>query len=95
MLAELVKHLFPRLVRERDLRLGYTYCLGGLAFTSFLVLSATGLLLLFYYSPAPQTRPRLDPVPRNARLGRRLPAQPAPSRPRTRCWSCWRSTRCG
>ena len=55
MLAELVKHLFPRLVRERDLRLNYTYCLGGLAFTSFLVLSATGLLLLFYYSPAPQT----------------------------------------
>jgi quinol-cytochrome oxidoreductase complex cytochrome b subunit len=55
MLTELVKHLFPRMVRERDLRLSYTFCLGGLAFTSFLVLSATGLLLLFYYSPAPQT----------------------------------------
>jgi len=55
MLAELVKHLFPRLVRERDLKLRYTFCLGGLAFTSFLVLVATGLLLLFYYSPAPQT----------------------------------------
>lgn len=55
MLAELVKHLFPRLVRERDLRLTYTFCLGGLAFTALLVLIATGLLLLFYYSPAPQT----------------------------------------
>jgi menaquinol-cytochrome c reductase cytochrome b subunit len=55
MLKELVKHLFPRLVRERDLRTTYTFCLGGLAFTSFLVLTATGLLLLFYYSPAPQT----------------------------------------
>lgn len=54
MLTELVKHLFPRLVRERDLRVSYSFCLGGLAFTSFLVLSATGLLLLFYYSPAPQ-----------------------------------------
>jgi quinol-cytochrome oxidoreductase complex cytochrome b subunit len=55
MLKELVKHLFPRLVRERDLRLTYTFCLGGLAFTSLLVLTVTGLLLLFYYSPAPQT----------------------------------------
>jgi menaquinol-cytochrome c reductase cytochrome b subunit len=55
MLRELVKHLFPRLVREGDLRITYTFCLGGLAFTSFLLLTATGLLLLFYYSPAPQT----------------------------------------
>jgi menaquinol-cytochrome c reductase cytochrome b subunit len=55
MLKELVKHLFPRLVREGDLRITYTFCLGGLAFTSLLVLSVTGLLLLFYYSPAPQT----------------------------------------
>jgi len=55
MLKELVKHLFPRLVRQGDLRTTYTFCLGGLAFTSFLVLTVTGLLLLFYYSPAPQT----------------------------------------
>jgi menaquinol-cytochrome c reductase cytochrome b subunit len=55
MLKELVKHLFPRLVREGDLRITYTFCLGGLAFTSLLVLTGTGLLLLFYYSPAPQT----------------------------------------
>jgi len=55
MLKELVKHLFPRLVREGDLRITYTFCLGGLAFTSLLVLTVTGLLLLFYYSPAPQT----------------------------------------
>ena len=55
MLQELVKHLFPRLVREGDLRTTYTFCLGGLAFTALLVLTVTGLLLLFYYSPAPQT----------------------------------------
>jgi quinol-cytochrome oxidoreductase complex cytochrome b subunit len=55
MLRELVKHLFPRLVREGDLRTTYTFCLGGLAFTSFLVLAVTGVLLLFYYSPAPQS----------------------------------------
>jgi menaquinol-cytochrome c reductase cytochrome b subunit len=55
MVKELVKHLFPRMVREGDLRTTYTFCLGGLAFTSFLTLSVTGLLLLFYYSPAPQS----------------------------------------
>jgi quinol-cytochrome oxidoreductase complex cytochrome b subunit len=55
MVKELVKHLFPRMVREGDLRTTYTFCLGGLAFTSFLALSVTGLLLLFYYSPAPQS----------------------------------------
>jgi len=54
MMKELVKHLFPRMVREGDLRTTYTFCLGGLAFTSFLVLSVTGLLLLFYYSPTPE-----------------------------------------
>jgi menaquinol-cytochrome c reductase cytochrome b subunit len=54
MLKELVKHLFPRLVREGDLRLSYTLCLGGLAFATFLVLSASGLLLLFYYTPSPE-----------------------------------------
>jgi quinol-cytochrome oxidoreductase complex cytochrome b subunit len=54
VLKELVKHLFPRLVREGDLRISYTFCLGGLAFTSFLVLTASGLLLLFYYTPSPE-----------------------------------------
>jgi quinol-cytochrome oxidoreductase complex cytochrome b subunit len=53
MLKELLKHLFPRRVRARDLSVTYTFCLGGLAFTAFLVLSVTGLLLLFYYAPAP------------------------------------------
>jgi menaquinol-cytochrome c reductase cytochrome b subunit len=55
MMRELVKHLFPRMVREGDLRVTYTFCLGGLAFAAFLVLAGTGLLLLFYYSPAPQS----------------------------------------
>lgn len=53
MLKELTKHLFPRLVLKDNLRIGYTLCLGGLAFTCLLVLAGTGLLLLFYYSPSP------------------------------------------
>jgi quinol-cytochrome oxidoreductase complex cytochrome b subunit len=54
MVKELLKHLFPRLVREGDLRIRYTFCLGGLAFTAFLALTVSGLLLLFYYSPSPE-----------------------------------------
>ena len=48
---EFIAHLFPRVVRRNDLRLTYTFCLGGLAFTAFLLLMASGLLLLFYYQP--------------------------------------------
>jgi quinol-cytochrome oxidoreductase complex cytochrome b subunit len=54
MMRELVKHLFPRRVRRRDLTFTYTFCLGGLAFTCLLVLLGTGLLLLFYYTPSPE-----------------------------------------
>ena len=53
MLKELTKHLFPRLILEGNLRIAYTFCLGGLAFTCLLVLAGTGLLLIFYYSPSP------------------------------------------
>lgn len=53
MIKELGKHLFPRVVLRENLKLGYTLCLGGLAFTCLLVLASSGLLLLFYYSPSP------------------------------------------
>jgi quinol-cytochrome oxidoreductase complex cytochrome b subunit len=54
VVKELLKHLFPRRVLEANLRTSYTFCLGGLAFTSFLVLMVSGVLLLFYYSPSPE-----------------------------------------
>ena len=53
MIRDFVAHLFPRFVREDDLRLTYTFCLGGLAFTAFLVLGVSGGLLLFHYLPSP------------------------------------------
>ena len=37
-LKEFIRHLFPRVVLRRNLKLSYTFCLGGLAFTAFLVL---------------------------------------------------------
>jgi quinol-cytochrome oxidoreductase complex cytochrome b subunit len=54
LFKEFIKHIFPRIVLQRNLRITYTFCLGGLAFTSFLLLLVSGLLLLFYYQPAPE-----------------------------------------
>ena len=53
MIGEFVRHLFPRIVLRRNLRITYTFCLGGLSFTTFLTLIVTGLLLMFYYRPSP------------------------------------------
>jgi quinol-cytochrome oxidoreductase complex cytochrome b subunit len=53
VVTDLLRHIFPRLVRSGDLRVTYTFCLGGLAFTTLLMLVASGLLLLFYYQPSP------------------------------------------
>lgn len=52
MVKDFLKHLFPRVVSRGNLRFTYTFCLGGLAFTAFLVLVLSGSLLLFYYQPA-------------------------------------------
>lgn len=51
MFKEFLKHLFPRVVLEQNLRISYTFCLGGLAFSCLLLLALSGLLLLFYYRP--------------------------------------------
>jgi len=53
VIKEFLKHLFPRVVLKGNLRMTYTFCLGGLAFTSFLLLAASGLPMLFYYQPLP------------------------------------------
>ncbi len=54
MITDFLKHLFPRVVLEKNLRLSYTFCLGGLAFSAFLVMLASGMLLLVYYQPTPE-----------------------------------------
>jgi menaquinol-cytochrome c reductase cytochrome b subunit len=54
MMTEFIKHLFPRVVLSRNLRISYTFCLGGLAFTAFLIMLASGVLLLVYYVPTPE-----------------------------------------
>jgi quinol-cytochrome oxidoreductase complex cytochrome b subunit len=54
MVTDFVKHLFPRVVLEKYLQLSYTFCLGGLTFSAFLVMLLSGMLLLVYYQPTPE-----------------------------------------
>jgi quinol-cytochrome oxidoreductase complex cytochrome b subunit len=44
-------HLHPVRLRRHALAIPYTFCLGGLSFFMFLVLTITGVLLMFYYIP--------------------------------------------
>lgn len=50
-MRDFLRHLFPRVVLRANLRIRYTFCLGGMAFTLFLLLGLSGLLLAFYYQP--------------------------------------------
>lgn len=54
MFRDFIRHLFPRVVLRKNLTLTYTFCLGGLAFTTLLALILSGMLLLFHYEPAPE-----------------------------------------
>src|ERR1044071_2781865 len=45
-------HLHPVRIRRESLRITYTFCLGGLSFFLFLLLTITGVLLMFYYRPS-------------------------------------------
>src|SRR5258706_15712142 len=51
VLGNVFLHLHPTKVRTRGVKLRYTWCAGGLAFFLFLVLTLTGVLLMFYYRP--------------------------------------------
>jgi quinol-cytochrome oxidoreductase complex cytochrome b subunit len=54
VLSSVYLHLHPARISAASLRLRRTYCLGGLAFLAFLVLTVTGFLLMFYYRPTPE-----------------------------------------
>ena len=44
-------HLHPVKVKRHGVRLSYTLCLGGLSFFLFIILTVTGIFLMFYYVP--------------------------------------------
>lgn len=50
--GNLFLHVLPVKVREKSLRARATYYLGSFSFFLFLVLTITGILLMFYYHPA-------------------------------------------
>ena len=54
ILSNLVLHLHPRVVPADALRLPRTFALGGASLVLFLLLAATGALLLTAYEPSPE-----------------------------------------
>ena len=44
-------HLHPTKVKRHGLKLTYTFCLGGLSFFLFVLLTITGIFLMFFYRP--------------------------------------------
>src|ERR687886_350273 len=44
-------HLHPTKVRRHGLKLTYTFCLGGMSFFLFILLTVTGIFLMFFYRP--------------------------------------------
>src|SRR3990172_7283882 len=44
-------HLHPPKVRRHAIRIRFTWCMGGINFLLFLVLTVTGVVLMFYYRP--------------------------------------------
>src|SRR5215469_9183353 len=50
--GNLFLHFLPVKVREKSLRVRATYYLGSISFLLFIVLSITGVMLMFYYHPA-------------------------------------------
>jgi quinol-cytochrome oxidoreductase complex cytochrome b subunit len=45
-------HLHPVKMKRHGLKLTYTFCLGGLSFFLFILLTVTGIFLMFFYRPA-------------------------------------------
>jgi quinol-cytochrome oxidoreductase complex cytochrome b subunit len=51
MVNNVLYHLHPVKVKRHSVRFSYTLCLGGLSFFLFVVLTVTGIFLMFYYRP--------------------------------------------
>ncbi|MFZ5877121.1 MAG: cytochrome b N-terminal domain-containing protein [Nitrospirota bacterium] len=49
--TNVILHLHPVRVKRGALKIRYTWCLGGLTFFMFIVLTITGVFLMFYYVP--------------------------------------------
>jgi len=52
MMNNVLYHLHPVKIKRHGLKLTYTFCLGGLSFFLFILLTVTGIFLMFFYRPA-------------------------------------------
>ncbi len=55
VMNNLVLHLHPSKVAKPSLKFTYTWGLGGLALLLIMILSVTGIMLMFVYTPIPET----------------------------------------
>ncbi len=51
VMNSLIYHLHPVKVKRHAVKVSYTLCLGGLSFFLFLILTVTGIFLMFFYRP--------------------------------------------
>lgn len=51
MVNNVLYHLHPVKVKRHSVRFSYTLCLGGLSFFLFVILTLSGIFLMFYYRP--------------------------------------------
>src|SRR5207247_9479299 len=52
MMNNVLYHLHPVKVKRHGLKPTCTFCLGGLSFFLFILLTITGIFLMFFYRPA-------------------------------------------
>ncbi len=51
VISNVFLHLHPAKISLHGLKIQYTWCMGGITFFLFVVLTVTGVLLMFYYHP--------------------------------------------
>jgi len=51
ILNNVLYHLHPVKVKRHAVKVSYTLCLGGLSFFLFIILTVTGIFLMFFYRP--------------------------------------------
>jgi len=49
--SNVLYHLHPVKTRWESIKIRYTWCMGGISLLLFVILSLTGVLLMFYYVP--------------------------------------------
>jgi quinol-cytochrome oxidoreductase complex cytochrome b subunit len=55
MMNNVLYHMHPVKIKRHGLKLTYTFCLGGLSFFLFILLTITGIYLMFFYRPSAET----------------------------------------